>query len=518
MRLKWTLSFILSSFTVICQNWSYTTSDFASRNRDRYDFKTKLVNDSLLYVAIEGTSNGYGRDYTDIAVIDVKTGVVIRKRQLNGFNATSLALGIGYFNKVGYLIEYDSINDIGNPSRLMHRNYRFYSYRNDSVLWSGSGALTVLGSGMPFNGHVLRDSTAWFQNPKTKKALRLNLNTGDTVEDVGVNVLAHRMGLDTNINNTLIRLDSKYIENKSDTIFANGIESFIDSNGMIQLRGYSYIIDAITCTNISGFKLPNRPAVFRNTNIQFDQQSRVVDSTTILWSKGFTRRMLGKESAANGSIVDSILVIDSLYYHPDITRFGQDQPYDYELYRNGSYLTYVESVRGPYFRDTLLDNKQAYIRLYKNGLKQYDLTVLDTLTRNGEENTEISHVHICSDGSLILIMDVGDDTPYTVSRVLKVNSDGSHGLSSREYLMNELKKKIVNVSPTLFKDFINIEVFDEDVNISIINLSGECLFEAKITAHESKPLYLPNLPSGLYILSAISPIESSIATFKILKK
>jgi hypothetical protein len=518
MKINWAIAFIFCCFSVFSQNWSYTTSDFASRNRDRYDFKSKLVNDSILYVAIEGTSNGYGRDYTDIAVINIKTGVVIRKRQLNGFDATPLALGIGYFNKVGYLIEFDSINDIGNPSRLMYRNYRFYSYRNDSVLWSGSGALTVLGSGMPFNGHVLSDSSTWFQNPITERAFRINLYTGDTLEDVGINILANRMSLDTSLNTDLFRLDSKYIVHSGDTLMARGAEYYLDSNGIAQIAGYSYIIDGRNCTNITGYKLPNRPVVFRNTNIQFDEISMLIDSTTIFWNKGYTQRVLGRESVVNGVIVDSVLVIDSLYFHPDIARFGQDHPYDYELYRNGSFLAYVESVRTPYFRDTLLDNKQALIRLYKNGLKQYELSLLDTLIRNGEENTEISHVHICSDGSLILIMDVGDDTPYTVSRILKVNSDGSHGLSSQEYFMSELKQKIIDVYPTIFKDFINIKVFHEDVNISITNLSGECFYEAKIGANETIELNLPDLPSGLYLLKASSSKKGSVFTCKVLKK
>lgn len=204
MRINLTFALFILCIPVFGQDWSYTTSDFASKSRDRYDFKSKLFNDSILYVVVEGSSNGYGTDFTDIAVINVKSGVVIRTRPLSGFGSTPLVLGVGFFNKIGYLVEFDSINDINNPARLTDRNYRFYSYTSDSVLWSGSGALTVIGSGMPFNGHVLRDSTAWFQNPKTKKAFRLNLNTGDTVEDVRVNVLAHRMGLDTNINTTLI--------------------------------------------------------------------------------------------------------------------------------------------------------------------------------------------------------------------------------------------------------------------------------------------------------------------------
>ena len=518
MRINWTLAFIVFYFSVSSQDWSYTTSDFATRARDRYDFKLKLFNDSLLFVAIEGTSNGYGKDYTDIAVIDIKTGIILRKRQINGFGATPLALGVGYFSKVGYLVEYDSINDIGDPSRLLHRNYRFYSYGNDSVLWSGSGSLAVLGSGMPFNGHVLRDSSTWFQDPITNRAFRINLYTGDTLEDVGISILAHRMSLDTSLNYDLIRLDSKYIVHSGDTIMTAGVETYIDSNGIIQSEGYSYVIDAMTCTNINSFKLPHRPVVFRNTNIHFDERSRLIDSTSILLSKGYTRRVLGKESAANGAIVDSVLVIDSLFYHPDITRFGQDHPYDYELYRNGNYLAYVESVRGPYFRDTLLDNKHAMIRLYKSGLKQYELRLLDTLTRNGEENTEISHVHILSDGSLILIMDVGDDTPYTTSRILKVNSDGSHGLSKKEYLEDELKQNKINVYPTVFKDFINIDVFDEDMVISIFNLSGESFYETKIGANETRELNLSDIPSGLYFLSAGSSRKGSVYTFKIFKK
>tara|TARA_R110002050_G_scaffold210369_1_gene346332 strand:- start:1785 stop:3341 length:1557 start_codon:yes stop_codon:yes gene_type:complete len=518
MRINWVIAFILCYFSVFSQDWSYTTFDFASKTRDRHDFKSKLVNDSILYIAVEGTSNGYGKDYTDIAVIDINTGVILRKRQLNGFGSTPLALGVGYFNKVGYLVEYDTINDIGNPSRLLHRNYRFYSYGNDSVLWSGSGSLSVLGSGMPFNGHVLRDSSTWFQDPITKRAFRINLYTGDTLEDVGINILAHRMSLDTSLNNYLIRLDSKYIVHSGDTIMANGLESYIDSNGIIQLEGYSYVIDAMTCANITGFKLAHRPVVFRNTNIQFDEKSRLIDSTTILWNKGYSRRVLGMESVANGVIVDSVLVIDSLYYNPDIARFGQDHPYDYELYRNGSYLAYVESVTGPYFRDTLLDNKHAMIRLYNNGVKQYELRLLDTLTRNGGENTEISNIHILSDGSLILIMDLGDDNPYTTSRILKVNSDGSHGLSNQESLEGELKQRKIAVYPTVFKDFLNIDVSDEDMTISIFNLSGESFYEIKIGTNGSRELNLVDLPSGLYFLRVDSLRKGSTCTLKIFKK
>ncbi len=518
MRISWLLAFFFFCYSLLGQDWSFTTSDFATRARDSYDFKSKLVNDSILYVAVEGTSNGYGEDYTDIAVIDIKTGVVLRKRQLNGFGATQLVLGIGYFDKVGYLVEYDSINDIGNPSRLRYRNYRFYSYRNDSLLWSGSGSLSTLGSGMPFNGHVLRDSSTWFQDPVTNQAFRINLFTGDTLEDVRVNILARRMNLDTNLVTNLIRLDSKYVVYSGDTIMTYGIENYIDSNGLSQIAGYSFVIDAMTCTNITGFKLPARPVVFRNSNIQFDESSQVIDSTRILRNKGYTRRVFGKESAADGSIIDSILVIDSLYYHPNIARFGQDQPYNYELYRNGSYLAYVQSVTGPYFRDTLLDNKHALIRLYNNGVKQYELRLLDTLTRNGEENTEISHVHILSDGSLILIMDVGDDTPYTTSRILRVSSDGSHGLSTKEIKEAELEKKPIAIYPTVFDNFITIEVFEEDVTLSIFNLSGESFFETTINANRTLEINLSNLPSGLYFIKAGSMRKGSTYTIKVFKK
>lgn len=518
MRINFIIAFSLFYFSVLSQEWSYTTSDFATRTRDRFDFKSKLVNDSILYVAVEGTSNGFGKDYTDIAVIDIKSGVVLRKWQLNGFGATPLVLGMGYFDKVGYLVEYDSINDIGNPSRLLYRNYRFYSYGNDSVLWSGSGSLSVLGSGMPYNGHVLRDSSTWFQDPLTELAFRINLYTGDTLEALRKNILAERMSLDTSLSTDIIRLDSKYIVNSSDTIMSYGMEYYVDSNGLSQSAGYSYVIDAMTCANITGFKLLNKQVVFRNTNIQFDEYSRLIDSTTILWNKGYTRRVLGKESAVDGAVIDSVLVIDSLYFNPDVARFGQDHPYDYELYRNGSYLVYVESVTGPYFRDTSLDNKHALIRLYKNGSKQYELRLLDTLTRNGGENTEISHVHILSDGSLILIMDVGDDTPYTASRILKVNSDGSHGLSNQESLEVELKKHNIAVYPTVIKDFLNIDVNDEDISISIFNLSGESFYKVRIGANESRELNLADLPPGLYFVRADSFKNASTYTLKIFKE
>lgn len=155
----------------------------------------------------------------------------------------------------------------------------------------------------------------------------------------------------------------------------------LDSTGIYQPRVFAAYIDGLTYSSINGYLMPLPTPPMFSRDIPFDEYHYVIDSSQVLWGKGYVKRILGTRSVIDGSIADSVLVIDSLYYDPDTASFRENAPY--ELYRNGEYLAYVESLIWPYFGDTSIVANQSRLRLYRGKKLLYEEIILDTLIRTG---------------------------------------------------------------------------------------------------------------------------------------
>lgn len=315
-------------------------------------------------------------------VVDARDGKIIRKKPLSGISGTPFITDIGFFEDIGYLVEYKDVINFSSTFNL--RKYEFCSYEDDRVLWSGTGGLAPVGqgTGTTINAKVFSDSSAWFENYYTGNLYRLNLNSGDTLATVSSNLIASQLGLDTaSVGALLGKLDSKYIRLRSDTVMALATDFQLDSTGIYQPRVFAAYIDGLTYSSINGYLMPLPTPPMFSRDIPFDEYHYVIDSSQVLWGKGYVKRILGTRSVIDGSIADSVLVIDSLYYDPDTASFRENAPY--ELYRNGEYLAYVESLIWPYFGDTSIVANQSRLRLYRGKKLLYEEIILDTLIRTG---------------------------------------------------------------------------------------------------------------------------------------
>ena len=493
---------ILISFSIQAQQWTHMSYEFNSQFRDRVHFRSKLLNDSVLFLGVEGYTRGTGVDFTDLVVINASDGSIIRQKPLSLISGSTNISDIGFFESIGYLLEYwDDPNNTGAATR---RNFLFCSYKDDQVLWSGNGELAPVGqgSGITFDAKVFSDSSAWFENDITGKLYRLDLNNGDTLTTVSSNLIADQLGLDTTIAALLGKLDSKYIKLRSDTVMTLLTDYVIDSNGIYRPRVFAAVIDGRSYSGINGYKMPLPSISNFRRNMPFDEYHYLIDSSEVLWGSGFVKRVFGKKSAINGSITDSVLMVDSLFYNPDTASFRENAPY--EIYHNGDYIAYLESLTWPYVGDTSIVVDQNRLRLYKNGNLQYEEVILDTIVRAGGINTNITHLHILDDGSIIAIMKVGDNRPYTVSRVMRINPNGRHALSSNPEIQTSAREISIYPNPThgSLHLLLPTDYLDSLVKVKVIDVSGKVVYSQELNPKE--PIDLSQLETGVYTVCVLA--------------
>lgn len=105
-------------------------------------------------------------------------------------------------------------------------------------------------------------------------------------------------------------------------------------------------------------------------------------------------------------------------------------------------------------------------------------------------------------------MNVGDDRPYTVSRVMRINPDGSHFLSNDSDPKNPETGIKFFPNPTsgiLYID-VPVDLLDSLIEVRVFSLLGKEIYYKEIKSTD--PIDLSGIQNGLYLLNLIGNGES----------
>lgn len=139
-----------------------------------------------------------------------------------------------------------------------------------------------------------------------------------------------------------------------------------------------------------------------------------------------------------------------------------------------------------------------------NGFAQKNTLSCGTTASNtiGSISFSIGQIDYASTSSITSKITQGLQQPYELFSITSLN----------EFFDNEIK---ISPNPTIGN--IKIETNNsQDNQIKLFTINGDIIFTKKIIDGEYIPL--DQLPSGIYFLNCINPLNNKVSNFKIIKK
>jgi hypothetical protein len=238
----------------------------------------------------------------------------------------------------------------------------------------------------------------------------------------------------------------------------------------------------------------------------------IKDSTEFYPTTNIFKRTITSERLVD-SLIDTVLVVDSLKYHPDTSRFPIYNR-RYLIRSKGPFTLYAEEIEQ--YRDTLqfglAAGQTVLLRLYKESEMLYEKSLItNDFTYDGDIRLEDAFV--LSDGRVIINLDIG--SRGSGDRILFVDTNGANYLSFDENFL-EVESARLEVLPNLADHEIQIKASSEIAELSIVDAMGR---EHKKTTPQVQQFYfnVEDLALGIYYIKG-RLANGTILSGKFIKK
>lgn len=509
MRFISLIIFLLSISSSARAQGTFKSNDLMSNYPGRSThFNLFVVGDSIMMASIGRYRVSAWTDYPRLLKSDSRGGNV-QLFDLNSLNQDCpVGRGISWTNSIGYLRFSDTTTYDGYRNQAtLSQCFSYHVYGSDSFLWKGEGSVYIPYS----NGTqvtVASNSTFWIDNKLKKEFFALNELNGDTTLSIPYDSIAaqypSRQGYSLSEFTVFSPFDS---QSDSAYAFANFIKWNLNGNP-IGIENFYSIVDLKDLNQLT------TPKVWPSEITEVDVYGFgfIRDSTEFYPTTNIFKRTITSERLVD-SLIDTVLVVDSLKYHPDTSRFPiYNRRY---LIRNkGPFTLYAEEIEQ--YRDTLqfglAAGQTVLLRLYKESEMLYEKSLItNDFTYDGDIRLE--NAFVLSDGRVIINLDIG--SRGSGDRILFVDTNGANYLSLDENFL-EVESARLEVLPNLADHEIQIKASSEIAELSIVDAMGR---EHKKTTPQVQQFYfnVEDLALGIYYIKG-RLANGTIFSSKFIKK
>ncbi len=459
-------------------------SNYSSRSTH---FKLYVVGDSIMMASVGRYRMFQWTDYPRLLKSDSKGA----NAQVFDFNNVNIDCPVGrgtsWSNSKGYLLFSDTTTYAGYQDQTtLSQCFSYHAYGSDSLLWEGSGVI----SNLYWNRiAVASNSTFWVDNKISKKFIALEESTGDTMQIVSYDSIEANYPANSGFKLSQLILSAS-LETPSDSAY--GIAHFIkqDSTGIFQHESFYGIID------LKNLK-PLAPPIFwpqtQRINFNFYDFGLIKDSLEFYTTGNFYRKTITSNKLYS-STIDTVLVLDSLRYHPDTVKFPVHNRHNI-LRTKGEYTLYTEEIEQ--YLDTVQFGQTTFktvlLRMYKGNNLVYENS-LTTGNFSGDVDIRIVDAFVLSDGRAILNLNIG--ARRDGYRILFIDTNGTNYLSIDEQSI-EAENTHFDILPNFVDHEIQIRASLKIQDLMIFDSMGR---EIKHFTPESKDFYInvSEFSPGLY--------------------
>lgn len=505
----------LTTFLLLCTSpftWAQatlTSEDLLSGySRRSSHFTTYVVGDSIMMASIGRYRTLQWTDYPRLLKTDAH-GADIQIFDLNNVNPICpVGRGASWTNSKGYLLFSDTTTYAGYKDQTtLSQCFSFHEYGSDSILWQGEGSFYVpYGNGNQIT--VASNSTFWIDNILREEFTAVDQSTGDTLKVLPYDSIAQHYPAPSDYSLYEYVLFAP-LRSTSDSAY--GFAHFFkwDSVGNpVSSKSYYSLID------LKDLSLLAPPTVWPPTVSYFDPNGFGVLKDTIEYypSGNFYRKTITSERIYS-ALIDTVLVVDSLNYHPDTLKFPIDNRF-FLTRTNGDYTLYAEEINQ--YRDTInfgqLTTETVLLRMYKGLDLLYEKTLVTNIF-SGDGDIRLRNAFVLNDGRVILNLKIGGiDGGY---RIAFLDTNGSNYLSIEEQLF-EIESPKLEIFPTLVDREIQVISSSEIIDIIILDVMGR---EQMKSFPKERPIQIAvdDLTPGIYFLK-VAFADGSISSERFIKK
>lgn len=447
-------------------------------------------------------------DYPRLLKTDAR-GSNVQIFNLNNVNpACPVGRGASWTNSKGYLLFSDTTTYAGYKDQTtLSQCFSFHAYGSDSILWQGEGSIYVpYGNGAQIT--VASNSTFWIDNILREEFTAIDQNTGDTILMLPYDSIAQNYSAPSDYRLFEYSLFAP-LGSSSDSAY--GFAHFVkrDSTGNpVGFRSFYSLVD------LKDLSLLAPPTVWPSVVFYFDPNGfGILEDTIEYYPNGnYYRKTITSERIYN-SLIDTVLVVDSLKYHPDTFKFPIRNRFfltrakgDYTLYAE-EVLQYLDTIN---FGQATLET--VLLRMYKGGKLFYEKTLL-TNKFSGDGDIRLRNAFVLSDGRVILNLKIGGiDGGY---RILFLDNNGANFLSMDEEFA-QMAIHSLTILPNFADREIQVNSTIEIEELRIFDVSG---FERVSLEPNKGEFYLnvSGLASGVYYVRA-KLVNGTIRSGNFIKK
>ncbi len=480
-------------------------SNYSSRSTH---FKLYVVGDSIMMASVGRYRVFQWTDYPRLLKTDAQ-GANVQVFDLNNVNLDCpVGRGTSWTNSKGYLLFSDTTTYAGYKDKTtLSQCFSFHAYGSDSILWNGEGSIYVpYGNGTQIT--VASNSTFWIDNILSEEFTAVDQLTGDTTLTISYDSIARNYP--ASFDYQLFEY-SLYAPSESNSDSAYGFAHFVkrDSAGNpLAFESYYSLVD------LKDLSLLAPPIFWPSEVFYFDPNGFGIlkDSIEYYPNGHFYRKTITSERIYN-SMIDTVLVLDSLRYHPDTVKFPVHNRH--HIFRTkGNFTLYLEEIEQ--YLDTVQFGQSTIetvlLRMYNGNNLVYEKSLI-TSNFSGDGDIRIVDAFVLSDGRAILNLNIG--ARRDGYRILFLDTNGTNYLSIDEQSI-EGENTRFDILPNFVDHEIQIKTSAIIKELKIVDAMGRVHLSVPYETMEMN-LDVSEFPQGIYY--AVARLKNgTVQTRKFIKK